>query len=279
LKQWEEELEGKQRSLEEWDFELKEEKRQHRESRLFLARKMSELEARELRAAKEEERRLSGLSGTPASSGDRTPPSSSKKSRTPLRGSPPGGLKPSPEELVDHATQTEEMTAALGAEAAQQDLRGQVGRRQSCRRATSLCKRLCQFVVALHLAMKAFYLIGVVVVPELPSETVQSMAAWLPAPLETLLSLETGGDGALVTGSSAVVPTETSALPESTPDQPQAVLLKNTSDPERLLADMPESTQQHPPGDAEGQPSLSGWGWRSLSLPVIAALVAIPRFI
>ena len=32
-------------SLQEWDFELKEEKRQNRESRLFLARKMSELEA------------------------------------------------------------------------------------------------------------------------------------------------------------------------------------------------------------------------------------------
>merc|ERR1719478_1487460 len=114
LKQWEEELEGKQRNLEEWDFELQEEKRQHRESRLFLARKMSELEARELRAAKQEERRLSALSGTPTSSVDmfeRTPPSSSKKLQTPLRDMPCRTLEPSLE-LVDNGVQTEEIMEA-----------------------------------------------------------------------------------------------------------------------------------------------------------------------
>lgn len=307
MKQRQEELENKQRHLEEWDFELKEEKRQQRESRLFLARKMSELEAKELRASKREERRLSALSGTPASSMERTPPSSSK----PL--SPSSGMSPerfqSFAELIDTAAQTEETTAGAAAAPAEQER----CRPHPCRRATSLCKRLFHFGVALQFAVKACVLIGVVVVPELPSEAVESIAAWLPVPLETFVSLETGSDNAPFSDSTSVVPAtvpqaaaappacEICTVPQAA-GAPQACencekalqdahleltrlqyehdQLQHLSlpvDEKQLTGEGDEqwkALQSHP-DVIESEQSSSPWGWRALSMLVIVALAGI----
>lgn len=218
LNQREEEFEAKQRHLEEWDFELKEEKRQHRESRLFLARKMSDLEARELRAARDDERRHSGISGTPASSdGARTPPSSSKNLRENLRGTPPRGLKAFPE-LAHNTTQTEEQMAALSEQ-------------NPCRR--HRCRRLGILIGVVLL--KVCLLIGVVVVPELSNESVESMAAWLPVPLETFVSFE------IVPGESTV---------------------GSSSDIDSVAV-------------AQCKPSPSRWGWRVFSGLVVFALAIL----
>lgn len=126
MKQREEELESKQRQLEEFEkdafelkealeqqaFELKEEKREQRRSRRFLAKKMSELEARELRAAKQEERRFSA-STSESSALERTPCPSS------IDSSPQGFLKF--EELLDCARQSEDITTAAAADPPEQE--------------------------------------------------------------------------------------------------------------------------------------------------------------
>lgn len=167
----------KQRELEEMDFDLKEEKKQHRESRLFLARKMSELEARELRSAKERER-LSLLS-TPCSSADRTPASSRRSSITPSRGTPTQLLNSPTQEL-------EELVHAEVQTAAPHPIEEASSWRRSCR-PSFLC-------IAVMLA-KAFYVAGVVILPEMPAETLAEMAAWVPGPLrDAMLSFEIGID-------------------------------------------------------------------------------------
>lgn len=171
IKQRQEELENKQRELEEWDFELQEKERQHRESRLFLARKMSELEARELRAAKEEERRLSrysALSGSPAPSADKmTPPSSSKKMRTPQSPGTPLGDSKLSDDLEDRSTQTDTS----------------MYQENSPSKRLNSCKQLCRFGVVLSLAVKVCVLIAAVAFPQLSSAPMQKLTAWLPAPV------------------------------------------------------------------------------------------------
>jgi hypothetical protein len=172
MKQREEELEDKHRQLEEWDFDLQEEKRQHRESRLFLARKMSELEARELRAAKEEERRLSRnstLSGSPTPSMEKMTPPSSCKTRSPKSLGTLSEDSKLSHDFEDRSTQTDISTYQEQAP---------FGRRLTC-------KQLCRFGLVFSLAVKVCVLIAAVVLPRFSSGTVQNLAAWLPLPLST----------------------------------------------------------------------------------------------
>jgi hypothetical protein len=170
-----------QRKVVLWDFELLYEKRQHKEGRKFLARKMSELEARELKAAREDERRLSNtsaLSGTPVSSMDRTPPSSGKK----LRGTPLGETPEHPcNDIADAEVQTEDLMA-------QQDGRGR-------------CKKSCKMLLWFALVVKACVIAVVVFAPELPQtmlEKVTSQAVSLVAGRVTgLMAFEGGCEEAL----------------------------------------------------------------------------------
>jgi len=276
LKRREEDMESKQRELEEWDFELKEEKRQHRESRLFLARKMSELEAREHRAACGE-RRLSTLSGTTASSVEWTPPRtppSGTRLRTPSRDTPEQRRLSGAS--TDTATQTEQTEEA----AADKDV--VVGQR--CRRATGICKRLFKF----FMVAKVFLLIGVVVVPALPRDTVETIATWLPVSLEPFLVLDAGSDDSengsaaeLVEGLSqqGVAPSReihsnaASALPEGIQEpNPEHVTERVAA-----LPDMP-SPGSAPPVAEESQPTSLPWGWKAPTSGAIAVITAIASY-
>jgi len=275
LKRREEDMESKQRELEEWDFELKEEKRQNRESRLFLARKMSELEAREHRAACDE-RRLSNLSGTAASSVDWTPPRtppSGTRLRTPPRGTPEQRRLSGAS--TESATQTEQTEEA----AAEKDV--VLGRR--CRRATGMCKRLFKFGIALQLVVKVFLLVGVVVVPELPNGIVEKMATWSPVPLESFLALDVAGD-ALESRSAAKLPhvlaegvapssdgqsNSTSAIAEEI----QESLPENVT--KRVVA-LPDTSSLGSP--EQSQPTTSPWGWKAPTSGAIAVILAIGSY-
>lgn len=279
LKRREEDMEAKQRELEEWDFELKEEKQEHREKRIFLARKMSELEAREHRAACDE-RRLSALSGTPASSVDWTPPRtppSGTRSRTPSAGTP--------EQRRLSGASTEAATQTEQSEEAAADKDVVLGRR--CRRATGICKRLCKFGIALQVAVKVFLLVGVVVGPELPRDTVEKMATWLPLSLEPFLVLDVASD-ALEDGSAAKLvqdPTEGIALGGDRHSNSAAALAEEVeeSQPQNVtkrvpaLPDMP-SPESVPPVAAQSQPTTSPWGWKAPTSGAIAVILAIGSY-
>lgn len=235
-------MESKQQLLEQWDFELQEEKRQHRESRLFLARKMSELEGRELRAAKDEERRLSAFSGSPSPSIERTPPSSRARTPTPKL----------TEELAHTATQTwaaEDNTAAANPS-----------------KRTHTCKRMCRFGLTSCLVVKICVLLAFIIVPELPSETVENMAVWLPVPLVTFASF----------GNSTSVKSSDSVAGESCCEalQEARVELAKLQEPAPVKEVLPADEQSTGPtsgsgllpATVDGLPSPSLWFWHLLSL-------------
>jgi len=238
LKQREEELEEKQQQLEEWDFELQEEKRQHRESRLFLARKMSELEARELRAAKEEERRLSRVStrsGSQATSLDRTPPSASKHTRNHLLETPPRRLNLGEEsEGPSHSEQTLESSTTTA-----------VHDEQQCggKRAGNQARVGMLFLIA----AKVCILIGIVLSPNIPLLT-----RWLSPHVDV--------DGSNCTAVLNETQTQLSSILERHRALEEEVAVGSVRDDVSSHSGLSRS-QSH-----SIQPSAFDWGWEAMSL-------------
>jgi len=255
LKQFEEELESKQRHLEEWDFELKEEQRQHRESRRILARKMSELEARELRAAKHEERRLSATSGTPSSSlkglsVGATPPSSSMQKRVSL-GSTPEHCIASPSEAGGDAAEIVPTVLTY-------DDSDEAGWPRSSR-------RLCRFGTLLQLVVKAVILFGVLVAPELSMQAVETVipcARTLHETVQTFVYLGSDRDRAPERSNTIEARLSDSSYGAGSRAAAATPCEEALQDAQAALAEMRET-----------QPQVL-WSWPARVLLVVAAMVA-----
>jgi len=196
--------------LEELQFELQEERRQQAESKSFLARKASELEALEARLA-ERERRLSektsrsssrqrsrGTGQSPSSpatlralmtpdrseEASRTPPSSRKVSRSPLTSSP-GALRPPSLPTSIARLRGGPVSLRLPARDASTQTEGtEGGRGRRSSRVKSWCCRVLHLGYWAHILLKVV-LFTAAVAPELLPESLWSeIAGVAPAAME-----------------------------------------------------------------------------------------------
>jgi hypothetical protein len=189
--------------LEEQDFELQEERRQHQESILFLARKTSELEARESRVA-DRERRLSGISGTPGSSAGS--PSPNKNLRKHAGATPPRPRSTPPRRhcpsFATTAVQTEVLTLTMPpppSPVTQQECELPTGaedtppQKEMTKKKKGRCRRVCCCGRWLKFFIEALILIGIFTLPQLPRETAQNAVSSLPLPLQNVVHMMVGG--------------------------------------------------------------------------------------